>query len=122
MTNMKTDRILGILWLAFCSYSSFNELRALLSLRPSATGLWSAWYFLAIFFSIYLVGIVASIFLFRGESWARWFIGLIATFVALGNIVVIVTLRFFPVRAELSCIFALVSLVFLFLAKQEPVD
>jgi len=118
---MKTYRILGILWLAFCCYYSFNECRALLALHPTAAGLWVAWFVLAGFFLVFMAGIVASIFLFRGARWARWFIGLIAIFVVFSSICVIVTLRLLPMWTACSCVFALVSLVLLFSTRQKPV-
>jgi hypothetical protein len=117
---MKMYRILGILWLAFCCYACFNELRALLALHPTA-GQWVAWYVLAFSGLIFLAGIVASIFLFRGARWARWIVGLVAIFVALGSIAYIVRYRSLPVWAASCSIFSLVSLPLLFLPRHEPV-
>ena len=70
---MKTYRTLGILWLLFCGYGCFNLLRELLAL-PSTIGLWPAWFVLAGLCLLDLAGIVASIYLFRGARWARWFV------------------------------------------------
>jgi len=118
---MKIHRILGIFWLALCCYSVFNLLRALLELHPTTGGLWVAWSVLAAFCVMYLAGIVASIFLFRGARWARWFIALVALLAAFGSIGTIVTQQSFPVWAVFSGVFAIVSLVLLFLPTHEPV-
>jgi hypothetical protein len=117
---MKKNRILAILWLAFCCYACFNELRAVLALHPTA-GLWPAWCFFASLCLLYLAGIVASLFLFRGAIWPRWILALIAIFVVLGNIGYIMSYRSLPVWAASLCVFVLVSLVLLFLPKHEPV-
>ena len=118
---MKTHRILGILWLALCCYSCFNEFRALLALHPTAAGLWVAWSVLAGFCLMYLAGIVASIFLFRGARWARWVVALVATVVAFGCATYVVTQKTLPVWAASSGVFALISLPLLFLPRHEPV-
>ena len=118
---MKTHRILGILWLALCCYSTFNLLRALLELHPTDSGLWVAWFVFASSCLLYLVGIVASIFLFRGTSWARWFIAVVAVWMALFAIAYIVTSKSFHVWSSISIVFAVVSIVLLFLPKHERV-
>lgn len=130
---MKKNRILGILWLAFCSYSSFNLLQALQSLHPVAPGQEVARYVLASLCLIFLAGIVGSIFLFREATWARWIVSLVAIIVALGTLTFIViywllpvvTYRslpvWFPVWCSVTSIFALVSLVLLFSPRHEPV-
>ena len=75
---MKTNRILGILWLAFCGYFGFTMLWRLrpefthyLSLRPAD-------YVGDLICLMYLAGIAASIFLFRGARWARIAVGIVA--------------------------------------------
>ena len=118
---MKTYRILGIIWLALCCYSVFNLLRALVELHPTAAGLWLAWSVLAGFSLVFLAGIVASIFLFRGANWARWFIVALAMFESVYGIIMMVRYRSFPVVSSVFCIFALVSLVLLLLPRHEPV-
>jgi hypothetical protein len=118
---MKTHRILGILWLALFCYSCFIEFRALLTLYPSAAGLWGTWFVIALFCLIYLAGIVASIFLFRGARWARWFIALFAVYAVFGCISCFATQKSLPVGVAVSGVFALVSLPLLFLPRHEPV-
>jgi hypothetical protein len=120
-TFMKTYRILGILWLANCCFCVFNLVRALLELHPTAGGLWVVWSVLAAFSLMYLAGIVASIFLYRGARWARWFIALVAVLAAFGAFGTLVSQRSFPAWAVSSGVFALVSLVLLFLSRHEPV-
>jgi hypothetical protein len=118
---MKIHRFLGILWLALCCDSVFNLLRALLELHPSARGLWVAWSVLAGFCLVFLAGIVASIFLFRGANWARWFIVLLAMLESIYGITMIVRYRSFHLVNSVFFIVALVSLVLLFLPRHEPV-
>jgi hypothetical protein len=124
-TLMKTHRILGILWAAYCCYSCFNLFRALLShLHPTAGGHEVAWPVLAVLavsFLMYLAGIVASIFLFRGATWARWIIAVIAVYMLLGCVACVVTQKSLPIWAASSGVVALVSLALLFLPRHEPV-
>jgi len=117
---MKTHRLLGILWLALCCYSVFNLIRALLALHPTAAGLWVAWSVLAGSCLLYLTGIVASIFLFRGARWARWIIALIAVYMAFGSIATVVIQKSLPIWAASYGVIALVSLGLLFLPRHEP--
>jgi len=112
---MKTYRILGILWLALCCYSAFNLLQALVELHRAAV---SAWLVLAGFCLMYLLGIVASIFLFRGVNWARWFIVMLAILVMLSGITMMVKYRF-TVESSIFCVIGLVSLVLLFLPRHD---
>jgi hypothetical protein len=116
---MKKHRILGLLWLAFCCYACFNELRAVLALHPTA-GLWPAWCVLASCCLLYLAGIVASLFLFRGARWAHWFVGALASFLVLSDIAYMVTSRSVPTWTVGVGVFAIVSLALLFLPKHEP--
>jgi hypothetical protein len=117
---MKTHRILGLLWFAFCCYACFNELRTVLALHPTA-GLWPAGYVLVGCCLLYLAGIVASLFLFRGARWARWIIGLVAGFVVLSSFASVASQRALPVWAIGPGLFALVSLVVLFSSRHESV-
>jgi hypothetical protein len=123
-TFMKIYRTLGILWLLFCGYGCFNFLRDLLAL-PGTTGLWPVWFVLAGFSLLDLAGIVASIFLYRGARWARWFVGLFAVFTALcdiANMVMARSLHTYTVCIIASVfVFATASVVLLFLPKHEPV-
>ena len=113
---MKIHRILGILWLALCCYSVLNLLRALLEIPPTAG---AAWWVLVVDCLLYLVGIVACIFLFRGARWARWIVGLVAGFVVLSSIVSVASQRALPVWAIGPGLFALASLVVLFSSRHE---
>jgi hypothetical protein len=117
---MKSYRILGILWLAFCCYACFNELRALLAIHPTK-GLWPAVWVHAGFCLLFLAGIVASLFLFRGTRWARWLVGSLAVFLAVADIAYIVTTKSLPTWTICLGVFVIVSLVLLILPKPEPV-
>ncbi len=120
---MKTYRILGILWLVICSHYVINLLRGLIVLHPN-TGF--IWWGPAAFCLLYLIGIVASIFLFRGARWARWFIAVLAVWEVVGEISYIVLIsKSFSLWSGIVSVFtlviALVSLALLFLPRQEPV-
>ena len=85
---MRTYRILGTLWLIFCGYGLFNDLKELLSVSfPSNEGLWQVRCVLATFCLLDLAGVAVSLFLVRGARWARWFIGLFAIFKVVCGIV-----------------------------------
>ena len=118
---MKTHRILGILWLALCCYSVLNLLLALLEFHPNANRFWVAWSFLGGSCLLYLVGIGASIFLFRGARWARWFIAVLAVWEAFSTTAYLVTSKSFHIWSGFCIVLGVVSLVLLFLPKHEPV-
>ena len=118
---MKTYRILGILWLALCCYFSFNEVRALLMFHPANQGQDIVWFVFGIYCLVYLTGIVASIFLFRGAFWARWAIGLVISIQVVTNIAFVVRYGSFSVAGSIFYLFALTSLVLLFLSRHKPV-
>ena len=99
---MNKNRILGALWLAFCSYSSFNLLQALQSLHPAHPGQEVARYVLGFSCLLFLAGVVGSIFLIRGATWARWIVSLVAIIVALGSFTIIVTRWLLPVVTNSS--------------------
>jgi hypothetical protein len=119
---MKTHRILGILWAIYCGHCCFYFLRAMWSFQPPAAGHWDAWGILAVLFLLDLVGIVASISLFRGLRWPRWFLGLIAVYTVFGDCSYIIMTRTFHAGNVASSVFALVSLGLLFLPKHEPAE
>jgi hypothetical protein len=119
-TFMKTHKVLGAGWLVFCGYFGLLLLWQLLhgivlKARPTPD------LFIAIFAcAVYLCGIVASIFLFRGARWARSIVGLVAALTFIAVVAQFIAL-WFSWFACIVGIFALVSLVFLFLSKHEPV-
>ena len=116
---MKIHRILGMLWLALSCYSSFNLLRVLVELHRTPGSMWVASCVPCV---VHLAGIVASIFLFRGARWARWVIALIAFYmVVFGPVASVLIQKSLPIRAACSGVFALVSIVLLFLPRHEPV-
>jgi hypothetical protein len=112
--------VTAIFWMHFRCYAFFNELRAVLALHPTA-GLWPAWCGLAGFSLMFLAGIVASLFLFRGARWARRIVGSVAVIVVLSSIASIASQKALPVWAIGPGLFALVSLVVLFSARHESV-
>jgi hypothetical protein len=119
---MKTSKVLGAAWLAFCGFFGlfifWQLLYALLIKTRPMPGLFL---YLGVFIcAVYLCGIVASIFLFRGARWARGIVGFAATLTLAVSVGQIIAWPF----SWLSCgigIFALVSLVFLVQSRHEPV-
>ena len=119
--DCKTNRILGILWLALCGYSVFYLLRALQALHPTAAGLWLAWSVLAGSCLMYLVGMVAGLFLFRGANWARWYIAMLAVWEAFSTSAYLVVSKSVHAWSCFCIVLAVVTLVLFFLPKHEPV-
>lgn len=119
---MKSQRILGILWLALCSYIGFpllwqlSHTFGLSNFRPTPD------FYLAIFSCLlYLAGAVASLFLFRGAQWARGFIRVVSILTVIAMIAQVIAFRSLSLWGGIIGLFALVSLVFLFLPRHEPV-
>jgi hypothetical protein len=73
---MMTFRVLGAFWLAFCCYHAFNIVHGSLTFRPKRP--LNVWFWIAYTLagSETLVGIVASIELILGATWARWLLSL----------------------------------------------
>jgi|ERR1700677_1824620 hypothetical protein len=118
---MKTHRILGILWLALCSYCGFETLPALFPVHTDTVIRNFSWYYLAFSCLIYLAGVVASIFLLRGKREARWIVGSVAAFMVLSIIATIYTVGSVSILSAVFGLFAVVSLMLLFFPKHEPV-
>jgi hypothetical protein len=119
---MKTQRMLGLLWMVFCSYACLQGLWVLTSYHHYHIPLASVGgYYIGIVSLVYLVGAVASYLLLRGgTSWARIYVGCIAAFLA-----TMVTFGFFKSRVVsmwdfVLVIFAVVSIALLFLPRREP--
>ncbi len=127
---MKTQRILGILWLVVGSFIGISALwhywflwRAIFSGSFSESGGIgpSALFFAAMCGPLYLFGAVASIFLFRGARWARISVGVIALYTVIYLLVWIMMMQKFPHWDGVLGVFALVSIVLLLLPRHEPV-
>ncbi len=122
ITLMRTDRILGGLWLVLCGYSSvlllwpLSSLFASPRLRPTpelGLGLLLA--------AIFISGAVASVFLFRGARWARRYVGGIAFFTVILHVVQTTVGRAISVASLTFTLLALVSGVLLFSPRREAV-
>ena len=117
---MKTQRILGISWLIFCGYFGLLLLWQLLhgivlKARPTPD------LYIGIFAcAVYLYGIVASVFLFRGARWARRGVSRVAALTLIGVVAQFIALWFSWFAFGVG-LFALASLVLLFMARHEPV-
>jgi hypothetical protein len=73
-----THRILGILWMAICGYFCVSLCLATYhTIKYTMSGL--DWVFLEFFFMLLnLVGVVASVSVFRGSRWGRMIVGVVA--------------------------------------------
>jgi|ERR1035441_9364904 hypothetical protein len=119
---MKTHRTLGILWLAFCIYNTIKMVWFLSQVVGVPTFRPQPDFFVALLLCLVsLFAVVASIFLIRGAKWARIFIGLFALLILLVSVVQVVQGRPFTLLDGIGAIFALVSVVLLFLPRHEPV-
>ena len=113
---MKTQRILGILWLAFCSFIIVFWLWKFMNNIQPLVG-----YFQIFASVVYLFGAVASIFLFRGARWARIAIGIIALSTAILVIWEIWNMGRWPVWDGYFGVFGLVSAVILLFPRRHAV-
>lgn len=83
------DRILGVYWLLFCSfYGAFMVWEIChvfaISQSPQEDSVWIRVMSVSILIClVYFVGVVASVFLLRGASWARKSVGFVAITVVL---------------------------------------
>ena len=78
---MKTDGILGILWLIYgccCAYANINHIILVMPAHFDSKLYHYVWWHGSVLL-LNLVIIMASLFLTRGATWARWFIGMFAT-------------------------------------------
>ena len=121
---MKTQRILGILWLALCGPLGILvswELSHNAISNPQVVASSPRFYFATLLCLLYLAGGLTGIFLYRGTPWAHRFVGLIAALI----LIVTVAKHIFTFGTTIWCdsvaVFALVSLVLLFLPRHEPV-
>ena len=121
-TFMKTQRILGILWLALCCIATIQMARLLSRVVGAPHFTPQADFFAALLLCLaYIVGAVASIFLFWGAHWARICVGLVASMTLI--FAVVQNVRGQPLSV-LGCaidFIALVSVVLLFWPRHEPV-
>jgi hypothetical protein len=119
---MMTFRVLGAFWLALCCYHAFNIVHGLLTFRPKRP--LNVWFWIAYTLagSEVLVGIVASIELILGATWARWLISFNCIFemVSYYSKTIVPPKAPFRIRDHIYLAFALISLVILFWPKHEP--
>jgi hypothetical protein len=119
---MNAQQILGTIWLMFCGYFGIEILLNLY--RRNSTGALGdtpAWVVCVVllFCLLYFIGVVASIFLIRGELWARRLIGLIATLSFLGYVGRFIALGSPSPKVYVFAIVSLVSAIILFYPKPD---
>ena len=120
MTFMKTQRTLAILWLAvFIAGPCYWLWMFLHKSAPAYDGIH------ALLSLVFLFGVVASIFLFKGAKWARISIGIIALCLAVGaffwEILPQGWMRADKWADDATFVFSLVTIVLLFFRTYEPV-
>ena len=117
---MKTHRILGILWLAFCGYFGITILWGLRPIFtvPNLTATPDL-YFAVFMCLVYLAGTLASIFLFRGARWARVVVGIIALVSIIACIGLFVAFKSVHFWVLVVGVFALVSAILLLLPRRH---
>ena len=116
---MKIERTLGTLWLgSFIAGPCYWLWAFVEKCAPAYDGI-HAWLSL-----LCLFGAVASIFLLRSAKWARFSIGIIALFFAVG-VIWDIWQRGWMWRDKWAdngmCVFSRVSIVLLFVPRHEPV-
>ena len=120
---MKTQRIIGVLWMIFNGVLGMIYLGLLLypvirfSRIPSSSG----FYLGALFCLLYWAGAIAGFSLFRGAPGARKFVALVAFLIVVATIAGFVALRSLPGMYYIVSVFAMGSAVFLFLPRHNTV-
>ena len=119
-TFMKTQRTLAVLWLGTFIAGLYYFLWLFLHRStPAYDGIH------ALESLLFLFGIVASVFLFKGAKWARISIGMIALSLAVGaffwEILPQGWMRVDKLADDAICLLGLVTVVLLFFRKYEPV-
>jgi hypothetical protein len=115
---MKTYGILGILWLVVSCFSAYCVIDTIILVFPAHPGPRLCFILGASLF-LNLVAIVASLFLTRGDTWARWLLCVLAVFVAVSAVLQIVRSHAFPIVVAVYGLFGLVSAVVLFRTKRD---
>jgi hypothetical protein len=122
---MKTQRILGILWMAVCCFLVvfwFTE-HSYIFFMPhfSLKRLSLTSHFQIIASPVLLFGAVASFFLFCGARWARFSVGLIALSIAIIVLWAVLALGMRPVWDPYLAVFALLSAIVLLVPRRHSV-
>ena len=117
---MKTQRALATLWLAaFIAGLCFWLWAFLLKSAPAYDGIHARHSLVCLF------GIVACIFLFRGATWARISLGIIALYIGVGVLFTEILpqgrMRVDKLGDDTIFVLSLVTVVLLFFRKYEPV-
>ena len=116
---MIINRILGTLWLLLFCYYSFNTFWG--AFTHGFHGPTRYWMLLVFFLCalITLIGVVASLYLIFGATWARWTIGVLSAFLMVSGCSCLCYSHnkklLFAAKHIVTILFAIVSLVFLFL-------
>jgi hypothetical protein len=114
--STKTHHILGMLWLAGCSVSFSTCVGNLIhAIPPGASADATLFLINALVTFIYAVGMIGSVFLFRGAKWGRSIVRMIALLLAVACIAQVLNFRMLAVWRVWCGIVAIFSLVTLWL-------
>lgn len=117
---MKRCRVLGILWLALCSYFGFDLLWGVSPIFYERNVVFTRDLYIGIFLcAVYLSGIVPCIFLFRGAEWAQVFVGVLAVVSFMACFALFFVAKRFPFPLYLLAAFALLSAGLLLFPKRR---
>ena len=121
-THSILERTLGVLWLVYCgSYGVFMLWEIChvfaISQPQNEDSIWLRVMSLSVVICLlYFAGAVASVFLFRGASWARKFVGVIAII----SVLLVIANWSFDFWAVVQGAFAFVSACCLFFPRRLP--
>ena len=119
---MKAHRVLGVLWMALCGFLGIAFLwilsRAFI-FHPQVLAS-PRFYIPTLLCLLYLAGAVAGLFLFRGASLARGFVGVVAVLIVMATIAM-VFVRGLPWACGIISILAILSVVRLFFPSKPIV-
>jgi hypothetical protein len=112
---MTTLRFLGALWFLFSCYGTFSFCRNTLTFRPRRLTNAIFWRGVALAAFLNVLGLVASLDLFFGLTWARWLVSLLCIFQVLYyfSIMLAPPKKHPGIKDHLILAFALISLVLL---------
>jgi|SRR5208337_2422367 len=113
---MKTQRILGVLWVAICGLCGI----LLLSNLPSISRVVPSgrFYVATLLGLLYLAGAVAGFVLFSGARWARGLAGVVAVLILIATIAQIAVFGL-PGMCGVVGVFAMISAALMFFPRHD---
>jgi hypothetical protein len=116
------NRILGILWMLFCGLTGILSLGLLLYHGIFFTHLMPYFFPKVLISMLYVAGGIAGFFLFRNSQLARKLILFIAGMIILVTLVMFIACKSLPEVYYIISLFSIVSIVILFLSRDNPIS